>query len=254
MDCLFKMHNRFSRPIVVFIIKKYTLVKIVTIPMNYVANIDIFGLYLLPVLLISFINYNRAEENYKPVLWYFFLLAILKMLDTLFMLSFGNNIIIYNLEGILSFLLLLYIYKRWGYFSSRKHTLNYIALIAISFFTIETLVNKSMLLETSYSKAAFSFTSIILSLNVINNTLFSTKSRSTILFKNLFCITIIIESILLICLSIFLNPRLKFSMTFLESIYLFYRISVVFIISSIYLIVSFLIPKKSYINKTSINF
>lgn len=211
--------------------------------MDYLAFIDKYGLYLIPAFIVAIINYKNAAQSYKPILWYIFFLAFNQIIEIILIETLNNNLPAYNISGLVGFLLFLYIISSWGYLQKNKKMINALAIICVILFCIEVIYNGGLFKETNYSKAFYSFLTILFALNAINQTLFKESGLGIFNAKNLFCITMIIESCFWIYLAIFLNTRLNFTLEFLEAIYLVYRYCKIFLISSLYLFTCLKIPK-----------
>ena len=144
-----------------------------------------FTLHYLPILiskfsiifatLIGIVRFGRISERYYPFVYLVWLSFLTEMLASFMVYKFKNNAPAANVYVLLEALLILWLYKNWGIFRSKKtyFTIYLFALPII--WVLDTCIFHKITVFSSLFRIIYSFVIVLCSIDYISNLFFDER-------------------------------------------------------------------------------
>jgi hypothetical protein len=144
-------------------------------------------------LIIGLIRFNTIDKSYRPIIVYIMVGFITEITSFISIQLYKSNIVVSNVFSLAEWLLIVWQFVAWGFFTKSKKGLGALCLVVVMVWVTENIVFQNLNKNFSpYFSVLYYFIIVLMSVNIINYTIIYENKN---LFRNarfLICLSFII--------------------------------------------------------------
>jgi hypothetical protein len=119
-------------------------------------------------LLIGIIRFHRILEGYKPFIYFLIIAFLNEVMSQVLSKALGSNAIGSNIYVLIEFLILLLLFRNWGYHTRKDRFYIIIGVIVSAIWILDSVIFHPLTKFNSIYRIVYSFVLIFLSIDEIN--------------------------------------------------------------------------------------
>ncbi len=211
--------------------------------MGYYIDLTLSVIFIVIPACIGWIRFSNINEVFYPFLISIWLNAVNVIFGSIIVEFDYNNIFHYNIWFLLDAFVLLWLFKKWNLFESKKlyHSLQF--LLGICWLLESIFLSKLIQDYNSYFRIVYSFLVILMSISTINSLLM--RERKSLLKNPMFviCCTFVLMNTITVLAEAFFASHLQLGESFrinMDNIIVYSA----FLFNTVYAIAILWMPKK----------